>query len=186
MAASGFDACLAVVLASEGGYADDPRDPGGATNRGITRATLAHWRGRPVSKTELRTLGRAEAVRIYRALYWDAVRGDDLPPGIDLAVFDHAVNAGPGRAVRTLQAALGQARDAIVGPATLAATRAAAPAPLIRDLCRRRLALLARLAAWRSFGRGWHARIARTEAAALAMAARSDGAASTPFNPGDR
>ncbi|HVV94700.1 MAG TPA: glycosyl hydrolase 108 family protein [Hyphomicrobiales bacterium] len=64
MAASGFDACLRLVLLNEGGWSDDARDPGGATNRGITRATLARWRGRPASKMELRALGRAEAARI--------------------------------------------------------------------------------------------------------------------------
>jgi hypothetical protein len=106
MTAANFDRALTLVLQSEGGYADDPRDPGGATNRGITRATLARWRGRPVSKAELRALGRAEAAAIYRALYWDALRGDDLPAGLDIALFDYGVNSGPARAARTLQAVL--------------------------------------------------------------------------------
>jgi lysozyme family protein len=173
MAASDFDACLALVLVNEGGWSDDPRDPGGATNRGITRATLARWRGRPVSTAELKALSRAEAAAIYRALYWDAVRADALPKGVDLAVFDHAVNSGPGRAARTLQSALGVAADGDVGPATLAAAAVADPATLIRELCRRRLALLERLATWRHFGRGWRSRIARTEGAALDRAGRA-------------
>jgi len=78
MAAGNFALALALVLESEGGYVDDPRDPGGATNLGITRATLARWRGRVVSKADVRQLGRAEAAAIYRALFWDKIRGDDL------------------------------------------------------------------------------------------------------------
>ncbi|HVV94699.1 MAG TPA: hypothetical protein VHD15_14905 [Hyphomicrobiales bacterium] len=86
-------------------------------------------------------------------------------------MFDHAVNAGPRVAVRTLQDALGLACDGVAGPLTLAAARAAAPDILIRALAKRRLGLLQRLGSWRSFGRGWRARVARTEGAALAMAA---------------
>jgi len=168
MTAANFDRALTLVLQSEGGYADDPRDPGGATNRGITRATLARWRGRPVSKAELRALGRAEAAAIYRALYWDALRGDDLPAGLDIALFDYGVNSGPARAARTLQAVLGVAVDGIVGPRTLAAARAAPPERLVRAICARRLGLLERLRHFAVFGRGWRARVARTEAAALA------------------
>ena len=98
MTASNFEASLAAVLKHEGGYADHPSDPGGATNLGVTRATLTRWRGRPVSKAEIRALTRAEAAKIYRALYWDEIAGDVLPAGLDFAVFDYCVNSGPGRA----------------------------------------------------------------------------------------
>ncbi len=81
MARENFERALALVLKHEGGYVDHPADPGGATNRGVTRATLAAWRGRPVSKAEVRALTRLEASAIYRKNYWDAVRADELPAG---------------------------------------------------------------------------------------------------------
>lgn len=95
MARETFAACLSETLAHEGGYVDHPKDPGGATNMGITQAALSDWRDRPVSRFEVRTLTRVEADAIYRARYWNAVRGDDLPPGLDLVAFDGAVNSGP-------------------------------------------------------------------------------------------
>lgn len=176
MAAASFDRALALVLASEGGYIDDPRDAGGATNRGITRATLARWRGRPVSKAEVRLLDRAEAVAIYRELYWNVVKGDALPRGLDLALFDYAVNSGPGRAVRTFQEVLGVTVDGAIGPRTLAAVERADPAALIRTVCRRRLSLLERVHAFAIFGRGWTARIKRVETASLDLVAAGSAA----------
>lgn len=109
MAASNFERALAHVLAFEGGFVNHPLDPGGATNLGITRAMLARARGRPVTVAHVRALTRAEAASIYRRFYWNAVRADDLPGGLDLAVFDLAVNAGPTRAARLLQRTLGVA-----------------------------------------------------------------------------
>ena len=170
MAPTSFRAALALVLRHEGGFADHPLDPGGPTKFGITRATLARWRGRAVGAAEVRSLGAAEAGAIYRRLYWEPVGGDGLPAGVDLAVFDFAVNAGPTRAARTLQAVLGCAADGIVGPATLAAAQAA-PAPhTIRGLTRARLDHLAGLRTWPVFGRGWRRRVVEVEEAALRRA----------------
>ncbi|MBN8901820.1 MAG: hypothetical protein J0H57_12360, partial [Rhodospirillales bacterium] len=106
-ATDAFARCVAVTLSQEGGYVDDPRDPGGATNLGITRATLSAWRGQEVGKDEVRALPREEAVEIYRANYWLPARCGDMPAGIDLMVFDCGVNAGPRTAVRMLQRLLG-------------------------------------------------------------------------------
>lgn len=170
MARDSFETALGAVLRHEGGYVDHPRDPGGATNMGITRATLAAFRGRPVTKAEVRGLTADEAGRIYRERYWNAVRGDELPAGVDLAVFDAAVNSGPSRAIRWLQGALALARDGRMGPATLAAARMAEPGALIRSFSAARLAFLRGLPTWPEFGRGWRRRVAETEAAALALA----------------
>lgn len=175
MAVHGFAPALAHVLAEEGGFVDHPLDPGGATKMGITRATLARVRGRPVSIAEVMALTRAEAAAIYRRLYWDGVRGDDLPPGVDLMVFDMAVHSGPRRAVRLLQRALGVAEDGLVGPVTLEAARAAAPGPLVATLASLRTGFLARLPAAAVFGRGWRQRVAAVERAALRMAAPAAG-----------
>lgn len=166
---SSFDAALACVLHHEGGWSDDPRDPGGPTFRGITLPTLAAHRGRPVTSAELRALSAAEIGAIYRARYWRAVAADRLPEGVDLAVFDLAVNSGPGRAARLLQASLGLDQDGRIGPVTLAAAARAEPAALVREIGRRRLSFLQRLAAWTAFGRGWSRRVADVEAEALRL-----------------
>ncbi len=170
MAAETFDRALALVLDLEGGFVDHPRDPGGATNLGITPATLANARGRPVSAVDVKALTRAEAGTIYRRLYWNAVKADELPPGLDLAVFDFAVNSGPARAARALQAVLGATRDGRVGPKTIAAAYPADLPAAIRALTRERLRFLRALSTWPVFGRGWTSRTTRVEAAALAAA----------------
>jgi lysozyme family protein len=170
MAAVNFDRALAAVLKHEGGYADHPRDPGGATNLGVTRATLARWRGRPVSKAEVRALTRAEAAKIYRALYWDEIAGDALPDGLDLAVFDYCVNSGPGRAARALQAVAGTRGDGRIGKITLACVALRDPEHLIIAYCRKRLTFLERLRTFAVFGRGWRRRVDETQALALEMA----------------
>ena len=116
MAATNFNPCLTFVLWAEGGYVDDPLDPGGATNLGITLGVLREWRHTAVTKSDVQNLTREEAGAIYRARYWNAIRGDELPAGVDLMVFDACVNLGPGRSARMLQAAVGVAQDGAIGP----------------------------------------------------------------------
>ncbi len=178
MAAANFAAALDAVLRHEGGYADHPADPGGATNLGVTRATLARWRRRAVSRAEVRALSRTEASAIYRALYWNAVCGDALAAGVDLCIFDHAVNSGPSRAVRTLQKILGVTADGQMGPRTLGCAARHDPLALIHACCRARLSFLERLRTFAVFGRGWTRRVRETERTARAMAAAS---AASPF-----
>ncbi|MBN8532650.1 MAG: glycoside hydrolase family 108 protein [Rhizobiales bacterium] len=170
MAAENFDAALKHVLRHEGGYADHPSDPGGATMMGITRATLAEWRRRAVSKDEVRALSRQEAGEIYRARYWNVVSGDALPAGLDLVLFDHAVNSGPGRAVRTLQGLLAVEIDGRMGPRTLAALEGQELPSLIRDMCQARRNFLRNLPTAPVFGRGWMRRVDAIERASLKMA----------------
>lgn len=169
MAKNSFDAALAEVLRHEGGYADHPSDPGGATMMGITITTLENWRNRPVSKSDVRTLQRKEAGDIYRSQYWNAVKGDDLPIGLDLAMFDFAVNSGPSRAIRTLQRVLGIPIDGHLGPSSEIAITRADPVVLIRRLCQARLAFLERLPTFAVFGRGWRTRVGKIESAALRL-----------------
>jgi lysozyme family protein len=177
MARQSFDRALAFVLRQEGGFSDHPEDPGGATHRGITLATLAAWRGHPASMADLRALTREETAAIYRKRYWERMAGDDLPAGLDLVVFDAAVNSGPARAARWLQALLAVPADGVVGPVTLAAARAAGAADLIEAFTRRRQAFVEALPAFRTFGRGWSRRIAAARAAGLDLA---DPPSSTP------
>ncbi len=176
MADERFEACLAEVLRHEGGYVDHPSDPGGATNMGITRKTLARWRGispwAALPKGEVRALTRAEAARIYRADYWDRCKAGQMPAGLDLALFDFAVNSGPDRAIKTLQRLIGVAADGLVGPMTLGAVSARAgktgTAALVDALCNARLAFLKRLSTFPVFGRGWTARVAAVRKTAQA------------------
>ncbi|MBB3018573.1 lysozyme family protein [Microvirga lupini] len=173
MTESRFEKVIDIVLQHEGGFVHHPRDPGGATKFGITRETLSRVRGRPVSVEDVRELTRAEAEAIYRWLYWDVVHADELPPGLDLAVFDLAVNSGPARAVRMLQTILGVSADGIVGPQTLKAAWQADPTETIRRLTRARLGFLGRLATWPVFGRGWRRRVLAVEQGALRLASSS-------------
>ncbi len=173
-----FEDSLAEVLRHEGGYVDHPSDPGGATNLGITRKTLARWRRISpwwkLPKEEVRTLKRAEAAKIYRALYWDRCRAALFAPGLDLALFDFAVNSGPSRAIRNLQTLIRTRPDGIVGPLTLAAVRAEiaknSVAGLIKALCQSRLNFLSRLRSFATFGRGWTRRVATIQLRSLAVA----------------
>jgi lysozyme family protein len=173
MAKGNFTKCLAVVLKHEGGFVNNRRDPGGATKYGITRRVLRRWRGTPVSVADVRRLRKREAAGIYRWWYWRPVWGDDLPAGVDLVVFDYAVNSGWKRAVKALQRSAGARADGYVGPKTLAAVRRAGAKRVIRRLSARRLGWLHRLRTWRWFGRGWSRRVRDTEIAALKMASRT-------------
>ena len=164
-----FERCLAEVLKHEGGWSDHSDDPGGATNKGVTLSTYRAWKGK-ATKSDLRKISDADVAAIYRAWYWQAVRGDDLPAGLDLVAFDAAVNSGPSRGARWLQQALGVSDDGKVGPQTVAAAkRAYAPAAVMRAIAIRR-GFLKSLKTWPTFGKGWTARLDAVEAAALAMA----------------
>ena len=165
-----FADCLPLILASEGGFVDDPQDPGGATNLGITLNTLSGWLGRLASLAEVKALTPATVAPIYRADYWNAAHCGACAAGVDLMVFDEAVNQGVGRAIRALQAAVGVAADGAFGPATLAAVKAADPAATINAIAASREAFYRSLPTFAHFGKGWLARVARTQAAALVMA----------------
>jgi len=119
-----FARALALVLKSEGGWSDNPVDPGGATMKGVTLANFRRYVKADASKDDLRKISDAQLATVYRRFYWDAVAGAELPGGVDYAVFDFAVNSGPGRAAKYLQAAVGAAQDGRIGPATLSAVGA--------------------------------------------------------------
>lgn len=155
------------VLAYEGGWVNHPEDPGGATMEGVTQRTYdADRRRRGMGIRSVRRMEAWERDAIYKVQYWDAVRGDDLPSGIDAAVYDYAVNSGPGRAARELQAVLGVAQDGVIGVMTLAAAGAANPFEVIKALCERRFAFMKRARhpetkklLWPTFSKGWTRRV---------------------------
>lgn len=167
---SQFSNCLRVTLAYEGGWSDHPDDNGGATMRGITIKRYRAYKGRTVTKDELRNISMVEVEDIYRTGYWRPVWGDKLPKGLDLVVFDYAVNSGPSKAVRDLQRVVGVPADGVMGVFTLEAIRKRGVIDLIHALCDRRLAFFRSLGDWRVFGKGWSRRIADIRAKAVGMA----------------
>lgn len=167
-----FAVCLPLVLKHEGGFVDHPRDPGGATNKGITQKTYDSWRDRKGQpRQSVRSITSDEVAAIYRRDYWDAIKGDDLPAGIDYCVFDFAVNSGIDRASRYLQRAVGAGEDGSIGPATLAKVKATDPARVINTICDQRMAFLRGLKTFPTFGKGWTARVADVRDRALEMSA---------------
>jgi lysozyme family protein len=165
-----FDRCLLFVLKHEGGWSDDPRDPGGATMKGVTIGVFNEYLGRKATKEELRNISDAQIADIYRTRYWDKARCDDLPPGVDLSVFDLAVNAGPSRAVKILQRCVGAESDGVLGPKTLAAVGKSNTKNLIVRFAEDRRDFYRSLKAFQTFGRGWLRRTDECEKESLQMA----------------
>lgn len=171
-----FDACLDFTLLEEGGFANNPRDRGKATNMGITIATLTRWRQRTdpsaaVTVADVRALTRAEARQIYFAWYWNANRCEAMPIPVDLTVFDFACNSGG--AIREIQERLGVQADGVVGPLTLTAMQRFDPADLAERICDARMEYLRSLESWADFQDGWISRVerVRVQARKLAVAA---------------
>lgn len=165
---SNFEKALAAVLVHEGGYVNHPRDPGGATNKGVTQAVYDGYRRRQGKPGQsVRLISEAEIGAIYKFQYWDMVRGDDLPSGVDYAVFDFAVNSGVSRAAKYLQRVVGTPQDGVIGVRTLGAIKSTAYT--INALCDRRMGFLRTLRIFPTFGRGWTRRVDDVRKHALAM-----------------
>lgn len=170
MARGNFASVLAETLTHEGGYVNHPRDPGGATNLGITHWTLAAHRGvKSVTRAAVRALTVAEASAIYHKSYWNKTHCDELKAGVDMVTFDAAVNSGPRRSAKWLQVALGVPADGRIGPATLGAEDMKSAAATVKTAIAIRRRFLRGLSTWDAFGRGWTRRVNSVEARALAM-----------------
>ena len=165
-----FPKSLAAVLVHEGGYVNNPKDPGGMTNLGCTKTVWEEHCGHPVDEKAMRALTPTDVGPLYKTKYWDKIKGDDLPAGVDYVVFDAAINSGPGRATKWLQACVGVEPDGGIGPKTLAAVRAMDAKQLIDDYSKRRLSFLSDLTTWETFGRGWSKRVNEVNAVGLGMA----------------
>jgi lysozyme family protein len=152
---------------------DNPLDPGGATNMGITMSTLTAWRHSAVSKADVQALTKDEATAIYHANYWNVLRCPSLPNGIDLMAFDAGVNMGNSRSAMFLQQVVGSPADGAIGPNTLNAVAAyvganGAPAT-IAAMAAARSAFYHSLSTFATFGAGWLARLAKAQALALQL-----------------
>lgn len=157
-----FVICLHATLAFEGGYDDDPLDSGGATNQGVTIGEFAAWHHEPLTpqslepmKAALRAMDDETRDNIYRVNYWQPTRAAELPRGIDQIVFDTAVNQGVGKAIKTLQNALGCKADGHMGVMTMAAAQAANPIAVIQKMTAEREAYYRKCKMFYRFGRGW-------------------------------
>jgi lysozyme family protein len=151
-----FEDALNRLLQHEGGYVDHPSDPGGETNFGITVAVAREYG----YTGPMRDIPIDTVAGIYRQLYWNRVRADDLPAALRYPLFDAAVNSGVDQAVSWLQRALGVPVDGVIGRQTIDAALAADPAAVAARLCGLRLAMLSRLRHFEQFGRGWVRRVA--------------------------
>lgn len=153
-----FEKALALVLEHEGGYVNHPKDPGGATMKGVTQAVYdAYRKMRGRGPQSVKFISNEELRAIYKFQYWDKVQGDFLPSGLDYAVFDFAVNSGVTRAAKYLQAVVGVTQDGQIGARTLAAITS--PVAAINALCDRRMGFLRSLKNWLTFGKGWKKRV---------------------------
>ena len=168
-----FKECLALVLKSEGGYVNNPKDPGGMTNLGITKKSLEEWLGHDVDEKFMRNLTPEMAAPFYEQKYWRSCYGEVLPRGLDFIVFSMAVNAGPGRAVKLLQQSLGCVPDGVIGPATRSLILASNSATLIAKFSETRREYYKSLKTFPIFGAGWLKRVDQEEQEALNMAKNS-------------
>ena len=160
-----------LMLKSEGGYVHHPSDPGGRTNLGVTQSTWENWVGRGSDEAEMRGLTPEKVEPMYKKKFWDAVRGDELPVGLDYLMFDFAVNAGAGRAIKTLQTAVGVTPDGGFGPMTMAAVQAVNSNELIERFSQAKEDFYRSLTTFATFGKGWLNRVADVKVKASAMLA---------------
>ena len=179
---SNFPPSLDRALVHEGGFVDNKKDPGGATNKGITIGTLRQLHidvdGDGDSDiSDLKSLRREDVEKVYKTFYWDAVRADLLPSGLDYAVFDFAINSGPARAAMKLQSIIGVDMDGDIGPRSIAAIAKCDPLALITSYAERRLSFMRQTRhpkthelLWPVFGRGWQRRVDEVTEIARAMA----------------
>lgn len=164
-----FDKALQYVLIHEGGFSDHPKDPGGATMKGVTLETFQRHFGRDKTVNDLRNITQEQLARVYRSGYWDKCRCDELPVGVDYTIFDVAVNSGPGRAAKLLQSAVGATPDGAIGLSTLGKVDTQEPPLIINSVCDQRLAFLQGLKTFPTFGTGWTKRVAAVRQQALNM-----------------
>ena len=164
-----YDKCLETILHHEGGYVNHPEDPGGETNLGVTKRVYQEWGG----TKDMKDLTFDDVAPIYKKNYWDKMKCDDLPSGLDLCVFDFGVNAGPGRAAKYLQTLIGTVADGGIGPNTLAKlkeyTDETGVKETITNYQNERQGYYEKLSTFKTFGRGWTRRVEETTKLALEL-----------------
>ena len=164
-----YDKCLETLLHHEGGYVNHPKDPGGETNLGVTKRVYLEHGG----TKDMKDLLVEDVAPIYKKGYWDKMKGDELPNGLDLCVFDFGVNAGPGRSAKYLQTMIGTVADGGIGPNTLAKLKEYVEKhgieKCIEDFQGARQDYYEKLSTFATFGKGWTRRVDETTELALSM-----------------
>lgn len=174
MSAKSYPIAIKCVLAHEGGYTNHPRDPGGPTNWGITIYDARKYWKPNATAADVKAMPLSVAQTIYKARYWDALRCDELPAGLDYTVFDYGVNSGIGRAGKVLRRVLGMSDgDYHVTDAVLAEIARRDVSKIISAVNDERLRFLRSLSTWPTFGKGWGARVADVKRLSLSMAANA-------------
>jgi len=164
-----YDKCLTMLLKHEGGYVNDPNDPGGRTNLGVTQKVYENWVERDVTEQEMRDLTVEDVASIYKNEYWDRGKCDDLPSGVDWCIFDWGVNSGMSRSAKALQRIVGVEADGGIGPMTLQAVNDFDPLEIITKMHLSRQHFYESLDNFVNFGRGWTRRNNETKETALEM-----------------
>jgi len=165
-----FDKCLHMLLEHEGGYVNNVHDKGGMTNLGVTKRVYDDWIGRESTEQEMRDLTPDDVAPIYKKNYWNRVKGDSLPSGLDWACFDWAVNSGSGRPAKAVQRAVGATQDGAIGNQTLGLIAEKDPKFIIDYVYTVRQAFYESLDDYKHFGRGWSRRNTETLHQAMKMA----------------
>ena len=165
-----FDECLKMLLHHEGGYVNHPKDPGGETNLGVTKRVYEKWGG----TKDMKDLTVEDVAPIYKKEYWDRCKCDDLPSGLDWAVFDWAVNSGTGRAAKAVQKICGASQDGAIGPKTLALVEGQSPHYMIEQFGKIRQEFYESLKTFDTFGKGWTRRNKETTEKAMKMMEEDD------------
>ena len=167
---SNWNKSFDLLIKSEGGYSDDPKDPGGRTNLGVTQSVWESWVGRASNEKEMRNLSIEDVTPLYKRKYWDACSCDLLPDGLDYLVFDFAVNAGVGRSVKTLQSCVDATMDGQIGKNTLGAVSTFPVEVLIFKFSDEKVRFYKSLPTFSEFGKGWLERVNHVKVDALKMA----------------
>jgi lysozyme family protein len=154
-----WEMCFEMVLKHEGGFVNHPKDPGGMTNLGVTKKNWEAFLDRDVTEAEMRALTPDMVKPFYKKNYWDKIRGDELPSGVDYAAYDLAVNSGTSRAAKYLQNIAGVAEDGVIGPRSLEAIKKCDAESAVDAICTMRLNFLKNLGTFETFGRGWTDRV---------------------------
>jgi lysozyme family protein len=164
-----WDHCFAMVIKSEGGFVNHPKDPGGMTNLGVTRSAWEAFLGSHVTEDDMRALTPEIVKPFYKSLYWDRIKGDSLPSGVDYAAYDLAVNSGPNKAARYLQEIAGVPVDGVIGPKSLESISTCDAKETADSICDMRLDFLKKLPTFETFGKGWSRRVAEVSAKSAEM-----------------
>ena len=150
-----FETALEMLLEHEGGYVNHPKDPGGETNLGITKRTWAKWLGRDINEGEMKELTPEDVAELYKKEYWDRLKCDNLPTGLDFFCFDWGVNSGTGRSAKALQRIISVAQDGAIGPKTLRALEDHNAKEVVDLMHSRRQEFYENLTTFETFGKGW-------------------------------